>query len=61
MTPEQVALVQDSFAKVRPIADTAADPVYGLLFEIAPQVRALFPDDMPEQKKKLVAPCLGWR
>ena len=55
MTPEQVRLVQDSFAKVRPIADTAADLFYGRLFEIAPQVRALFPDDMSEQKKKLMA------
>lgn len=55
MTPEQVRLVQDSFAKVRPIADTAADLFYGRLFEIAPQVRALFPDDMSDQKKKLMA------
>lgn len=55
MTPDQVRLVQDSFAKVRPIADTAADLFYGRLFEIAPQVRALFPDDMREQKGKLMA------
>ena len=49
MTPEQIKLVQDSFAKVRPIAGTAADLFYGRLFEIAPQVRPLFPDDMAEQ------------
>lgn len=55
MTPEQVKLVQDSFAKVRPIAATAADLFYGRLFEIAPQVRPMFPDDMTEQKKKLIA------
>ncbi len=55
MTPEQVRLVQDSFAKVRPIAGTAADLFYARLFEIAPQVRSLFPDDMAEQKKKLMA------
>jgi hemoglobin-like flavoprotein len=55
MTPRQVTLVQDSFAKVRPVADTAADLFYGRLFEIAPQVRAMFPDDMREQKKKLMA------
>ena len=55
MTPEQVVLVQDSFAKVRPIADTAADLFYGRLFEIAPQVRPMFPEDMREQKKKLMA------
>lgn len=55
MTPEQVRLVQDSFAQVRPIAGTAADLFYGRLFEIAPEVRPLFPDDMAEQKKKLMA------
>ena len=55
MTPHQVKLVQESFGKVRPIADTAADLFYGRLFEIAPQVRSMFPDDMREQKKKLMA------
>ena len=55
MTPEQIRLVQDSFAKVRPIAGTAADLFYGRLFAIAPQVRPLFPDDMAEQKTKLMA------
>jgi hemoglobin-like flavoprotein len=55
MTPEQIKRVQDSFAKVRPIAGTAANLFYGRLFEIAPQVRALFPEDMAEQKQKLMA------
>ena len=55
MTPEQVKLVQDSFAKVAPISGKAAELFYGRLFEIAPQVRAMFPDDMTEQRKKLMA------
>ena len=55
MTPQQVQLVQGSFAKVAPIAPQAADLFYGRLFEIAPQVRAMFPDDMTEQRKKLMA------
>src|SRR5262249_2781769 len=55
MTPEQVKLVQDSFAKVVPISEKAAELFYGRLFEIAPQVRAMFPDDMTEQRKKLMA------
>ena len=54
MTPDQVKLVQDSFAKVAPISATAAELFYGRLFEIAPQVRAMFPDDMTEQRKKLM-------
>lgn len=55
MTPEQVAMVQDSFKKVVPIAGTAADLFYDRLFEIAPNVRPLFPNDLKEQKKKLIA------
>ena len=55
MSPDQIALVQDSFRKVVPIAATVADLFYDRLFEIAPDVRPLFPDDLKEQKKKLVA------
>jgi hemoglobin-like flavoprotein len=54
MTPEKIALVQGSFKKVAPIADTAADIFYANLFETAPEVRPLFPEDMTEQKKKLM-------
>lgn len=54
MTPEKIALVQDSFKKVVPIAGPAADIFYDRLFEIAPDVRPLFPEDMTEQKKKLM-------
>lgn len=55
MTPEQVNLVQQSFAKVAPISETAAVLFYDRLFEIAPTVRAMFPADMTEQRKKLMA------
>ena len=55
MTPTQIKLVQESFAKVAPIAATAADLFYGRLFEIAPHIRAMFPEDLTEQKKKLMA------
>ena len=54
MTPDQVKLVQDSFAKVAPISEKAVELFYGRLFETAPQVRAMFPDDMTEQRKKLM-------
>src|SRR3981189_176426 len=55
MTPNQVTLVQESFAKVAPISDTAAMLFYDRLFEVAPQVKAMFPADMTEQRKKLMA------
>jgi len=54
MTPEKVTLVQESFKKVVPIAGTAADLFYDRLFVIAPEVRSLFPEDLTEQKKKLI-------
>jgi hemoglobin-like flavoprotein len=53
--PTQITLVQESFAKVAPIADQAAVMFYNRLFEIAPQVKAMFPADMTEQRKKLMA------
>jgi hemoglobin-like flavoprotein len=55
MTPDQIKLVQYSFAKVAPISEMAADLFYGRLFATAPQVRSLFPDDMTEQRRKLMA------
>ena len=55
MTLDQVKLVQQSFAKVAPISEQAAVLFYGRLFEVAPSVRAMFPDDMKEQRKKLMA------
>jgi hemoglobin-like flavoprotein len=54
VTPEQVKLVQESFKQVEPIAPQAADLFYGRLFEIAPEVRPLFPADLTSQKQKLM-------
>lgn len=54
MTPEQVKLVADSFRKVLPVAGVTADLFYDYLFEIAPEVRPLFPDDLAAQKKKFI-------
>ena len=55
MTPTQVELVQQSFAKVAPISDQAAKLFYGRLFDIAPDVKPLFHGDMDEQGRKLMA------
>ncbi len=54
MTPDQVKLVQDSFAKVEPIATQAGDMFYARLFEIAPEVRPMFPTDISSQRDKLL-------
>src|SRR5271170_8140857 len=54
MTPEQKTLVQDSFKKVLPIRDTAAELFYARLFEIDPSLKTLFKGDMKEQGRKLM-------
>lgn len=54
LTPQQVADVQRTWELCVPIADTAADLFYAKLFELDPSLRALFPSDLKEQKKKLM-------
>lgn len=54
MTPEQVGLVQDSFRKIIPIAGKAAELFYDRLFEIAPETRSLFKNDLTGQYDKLI-------
>ena len=54
MTEDQVRLVRESWAKVRPIAPAAAGMFYDRLFEIAPHVRPLFKRDIGEQGKMLM-------
>jgi len=55
MTPEQIELVQSSWEMVKPISDKAAELFYGKLFELNPAYRELFPSDMTEQGRKLMA------
>jgi hemoglobin-like flavoprotein len=54
VTHDQVKLVQESFSKLAPISDQAAVIFYDRLFEVAPQVKAMFPADLTEQRKKLM-------
>ena len=54
MTPQQIALVQQSFAKVEPIADTAARLFYQRLFEIDASAIPLFRGDMQQQGQRLM-------
>jgi nitric oxide dioxygenase len=55
MTPQQIALVQQSFAKVAPIREQAAALFYDRLFAIDPSTRRLFRGDMKTQGAKLMA------
>jgi methyl-accepting chemotaxis protein len=53
--PAQRRLVQQSFAKVEPIAEAAAELFYDKLFELDPALKALFKTDIADQGRKLMA------
>ncbi len=55
VTAAQRQLVQETFALVERIAEQAAEMFYNRLFEIDPELRSLFPEDMSEQHKKLMS------
>jgi hemoglobin-like flavoprotein len=55
MTPQTIALVEESFEKVKPISVQAAALFYGKLFELDPSLRPLFKGDIVEQGRKLMA------
>ena len=56
MNETQITLVQESFAKVVPIKDAAAEIFYNDLFETAPEVKPYFANtDMKDQGSKLMA------
>jgi len=55
MEAKTIELVQESFKKVVPIKDTAAQIFYTKLFEKDPSLKPLFKGDMKEQGTKLMA------
>jgi hemoglobin-like flavoprotein len=54
MTPSQIILVRDSFAKLTPSHEAVATRFYENLFEIDPSTRKLFNGDMRTQGIKLI-------
>ena len=54
MTPEQVHLVRNSFDALWPVRRKLAEEFYRRFFELAPDARGLFPDDMEPQQTKLM-------
>jgi hemoglobin-like flavoprotein len=52
LTPDQLALVQDSFAVLGPKAERLAARFYSRLFELDPTLRSLFPADLAPQHCK---------
>lgn len=54
MTPEQKSLVLQSWKKLSPKVEAAANLFYFKLFELDPSLKLLFKNDMGEQKRKLM-------
>ena len=54
METQTINRVQSDWAKVAPIAATAAELFYGRLFELDPALRPMFHGDMKQQGQKLM-------
>ena len=54
MAPNQITMVQDSWARVKPIAQQAGELFYSKLFIAAPYARHMFKKNISEQAGKLM-------
>src|SRR3954451_17564446 len=54
MTSEQRALVQESFGRLLPMSETAAELFYSRLFYLDPSLRDLFKVDFQDQSRKFM-------
>lgn len=54
LTPDEKKLLRDSWRLVTPISETAAELFYKKLFELKPEYRSMFPEDMSSQRRKLM-------
>jgi len=54
MTPRQIELVQQTFARIQPIAGQAALLFYDRLFVLEPELRPLFKSGIEDQGRRLM-------
>lgn len=55
MKPEQIKLIRNSWSRIMPIRDKAAELFYKRLFELDPDLEDLFEGNMEEQGTKLMS------
>lgn len=53
LNERQIEVIRTTFLAVFPLTDQAASHFYTRLFALAPETRALFPEDMAAQGRKL--------
>ncbi|MCE7982930.1 MAG: hemin receptor [Caldilinea sp. CFX5] len=54
MNPQQIEIVQQTFAQAIPLASLVAERFYQRLFELDPTLRPLFRGDLKQQGEKLM-------
>jgi len=54
LTDNEKKQLRDSWRLVGPISETAAELFYKKLFELKPEYRSMFPEDMTAQRRKLM-------
>jgi hemoglobin-like flavoprotein len=54
LSNEQITMVQDTFSKIGPRAESVASLFYARLFEIDPSLRPMFKTDIRAQGQKLI-------
>src|SRR5262245_2924179 len=59
MTPEQIDLIRKSFDALWPVRRRVGELFYSRFFELAPDARALFPQDIARQQLKLMDMPVG--
>jgi hemoglobin-like flavoprotein len=52
MTSEDIALVQESWRKIEPVKELAAELFYTKLFELDPPLSVVFGDDLKDRQKR---------
>jgi hemoglobin-like flavoprotein len=55
LRPQDIALVRTTFDRTWAVAGDTAEQFYRRLFEIAPHMRPLFPEDMRKQSSRFMA------
>jgi nitric oxide dioxygenase len=55
LTTAQIELIRDSFIRLQPDVENASELFYRRLFEIAPELRELFNDDMAGQGMRFMS------
>lgn len=54
MTPAQLRILRNSFAKIEPVSDRFGEMFYERLFSIAPELRKMFGSDLKLQQAKFM-------